>query len=383
MSTKKLYLFYFGYGVMNSITIQMMPLVMADKGFDAGQITMLLSVVFLAALFQPIVGWLTRAKFGSKRMLQILLVVMMAMALITFKLVNFYIMILVILVYSVARLSLSPINDSYATLAVRTHGINYGLVRSGASLGFGVGMAIYTIISTIFNLDYETSFVFIAMIAVGASYLIATLPKEQAPGQASSEEEGNTNLGVAVLLIVIYMIYFGGLNIRISYMSPYFIEFGYNTAFISLATFFMVIPEIIFLPLYNRLFAKYNKSLLIAIAIFLGACQMFLYVWFVNSPIMMLIASLFNGFQVMVFFPTFFGLLQDALGHKNSAFGFVMNMTIQSLFVGVFNLLVIRPIYIGFESAMPVYVVVMLLQLVAFVPLAIYYFQYSKKYYTN
>lgn len=379
MSNKKLYSFYFIYGMINSIAIQMLPLVMAYKGFIPSQVSVLLSAVFLAALFQPLIGFVTGKKVGVLSMLKLLLIVLVACSGVIFALTLYRPMLLVVLLFSVARLALSPIYDSYSTMAAQAGEVNYGLCRSGASLGFGIGMAIYTLIASVLNLEYSAAFIMVAILGALGILIISTFPAEQMTSSSANSSEFKPSIGRAVLLIAIYTLYFGALNMRISYASTYYVEFGYSTTFISLATFFLVIPEIIFLPLYNKLFARFNKMLLLYITILIAILQMVMYIVFTANPIILLLASMLNGFQIMLFFPTFFGLLQASLGPKNSSFGFVMNYTIQSLFVGIFNLLFIRPVIIEYNSMIPVFMLVIGVQLCAFIPLFIYHFKFGRK----
>lgn len=379
MDSRKLYLFYFMYGAINTIAIQMLPLAMSQKGFDNAQITMALSCVFLAALLQPIIGHLTSTRVGSKPMITVLLITILVTSLFFWGIDLYIPILIVIFMFSVARLSISPLYDSYATMAANHYSINFGLVRSGASLGFGVGMFIYALIANIFNLDYSSSFLFITTLSIIGMYLISSLPKEGMKFEGNAATESTTEVLKAVLLILMYVLYFGALNMRISYNSLYFSEFGRSTEFISLATFFMVIPELIFLPLYNKLFARFNKMYLLYTAVILGITQMVLYIMFPQSAIMLLFASMFNGFQIMVFFPTFFGMLQSALGARNSAFGFVINTTLMSLFVGIFNIIVIRPIFLATDTTISVFHIIIILQLCAFIPLFIYHRKYYGK----
>ncbi len=379
MNPKKLYLFNFCYGVLNSIAIQMLPLVLVDKGYDTNQVTILLSFVFLAAVFQPALGIITKAKTGSKLMLQILLGIIASIALVIFGLTNFYLMIIAVLLFSVARLSLSPIYDSILTLGAKKYNINYGLIRSGASLGFGVGMGLYTIISNIFGWSYSMAFIFIALVVIIGFGLISSLPDERENDDDHYTDEEKTHLKKFIVLVLLYTLYFGGLNIRMTYISTYYVEFDYSTTFISLATLALVIPEVIFLPLYNKLFARYNKMLLLLITLLLGALQLFMFTVFTANPILLLITSSLNGFQIMLFFPTYFALLQASLGTKNSALGFIINMTTMSIFVGMFNALVIRPIYVNSGTVIPIFYVVISLYVIALIPLYIYKTKYYQK----
>ncbi len=379
MDTKKLYLFNFCYGVINSIAIQMLPLVLVDKGYDASRVTIVLSFVFLASIFQPAIGILTKTKTGSKRMIHYLLVTLGLLSLAIFATTNFLLMILSVLIFSISRLSLSPIYDSVVTLSAKNHGTNYGLVRSGASLGFGTGMGIYTIVSSVFNWSYQMAFVFIVLIAIIGYFLVNRLPEETQIDTNNAKSDEKNHIFKYILLVAIYTLYFGGINLRISYISTYYIEFGYSTAFISLAAFAMVIPEVIFLPLYNRLFSKYNKVLLLVVTLVLGIIQLFLYTVFTAKPIFLLIISMINGFQIMLFFPTFFGLLQHSLNERNSALGFIINTTVMSLSVGFFNAFVIRPLYVGSGTTIPIFYAIIGLNVIALVPL----FIYNIKFYRN
>ncbi len=378
MSTKKLYIFYFIIGIIGSVTIQMLPLVMTYKGFIPSQVAVIVSAVFLAALFQPFIGYLTRAKIGTLKMIQILLAVLIFMGIVIYTSTLYIPMLFFVLIFSVARLSISPIYDSYTTTAALEHGVNYGMARSGASLGFGIGMALFTALELTFDLNHSTAFIFISVLSVIGMMVISTLPKEKVQTKKHANDDSNTNVVKATLLIITFMLYFGALNMRVSYTSTYYIEFGYTTSFISLATFIMVIPEIIFLPLYNKLFSGFNKIMLLVLTVLLGIVQMVLYINFTANPAILLFSSLFNGLQIMLFFPTFFSMLQESLGAKNSSFGFVLNVTLQSIFVGAFNLICIRPLIIKYGSMIPVFKVIILVQIVSFIPIIIYYLLFEK-----
>lgn len=379
MSAKKLYFFNFCYGVFNSVAIQMLPLILVYKGFDDGQVATLLSVVFLAALFQPLLGIASKKWLSDVSVMKLLVIAAGVSSLVMFFSTMFGMMLLLILLFSVARLSISPINDSYATNQVAKHGGNYGLIRSGASLGFGCGMIIYTIIADILGANYNFAFIFMLGVTVVALSILSTLPREEETETSSNEvvDEHTSNWPMYILLVMIYALYFGGLGVRITYLSTYYVEFGYTTLFISLTTFVMIIPEITVMPMYNRLFSRFNKYKLIAISILLGIIQIILYITCYNNPAMLVFTSLFNGFQIMIFFPSYFFLLQKSLGPKNSSFGFLLNMTSQSLFVGLFSIVVVKPLYVSSGSTIPIFYSVIVIMLLAYIPLMILYKKYN------
>ncbi len=381
MNLKKLYLFYFCYGVLNSVAIQMLPVFLDAKGFGIDQITTLLSLVFLAALFQPIIGYLTSHFITSIKMLKLLLILLVFCALLMYFVSTYFIMMFLILLFSMARLSISPIYDSYTTIICATNGGNFGFVRSGASLGFGTGMFIYAIIAAVFGADVNFSMLFIVIIAFFAIMTMAkftAIENQESNHNVQEKSEGN-KWGLFILLVLIYMMYFGGLSTRITYLSTYYLEFDYTLFFVALTTFIMVIPEITIMPLYNRLFSRFNKELLIGIAILLGVIQLQGYIHFYDNPYILIFTSLFNGLQIMIFFPTFFALLQQTLAPKYAANGFLINMTLQSLFVGLFNQFVIKPAYIQSGTTITIMVALTYLLLASVIPLAIYHIKMRSK----
>lgn len=380
MTTKKLYFFYFCYGCINAVGIQMMPLFLSHKGFSLDQVTTLLSVVFIAALFQPVLGFITRHYMSSITMLKCLMVAIIITAFLMDINSQYGVIMLLILLFSVARLSISPIYDSYTTISCQQNNGNYGLIRSGASLGFGTGMMLYSIIAAVLGADINFSMIFIVILSFVGFILIFSLPAvEQQHGSGNSQDEHKTNLPLYILLVSIYALYFGALSLRITYLSSYYTEFNYSLAFISFTTFVMVIPEITIMPLYNRLFGRFNKQALLLVAVVLGLIQITMYTQFYMYPILLIITSIFNGLQIMIFFPTFFALLQDSLGPKNSAAGFLINMTCQSLFVGTFNQFVIKPAYLSSGTTLSIFTILLYLILASMIPLGIYHILVSRK----
>ncbi len=364
---------------MNAVALQMLPLVFADKGFNSAQVATLLSLFFLASLFQPLVGIF--AKRNSDILtVRILALLMGVNALFMFFTKQYILMIPLVLLFSVARLSISPVYDSYVTNQTLMHGGNYGLIRSGASLGFGTGMLIYTGFAKLLNASSELSFVFILIISIIAFTLLTTLPSTPSTTTKHHQQltKQKTNWFKYALLVMLYTLYFGGLGIRITYLSTYYVEFGYTTVFIAITTFIMVIPEVTIMPLYNRLFSNFSKVKLIMISISLGITQILLYIVAHDSAPLLMFTSLFNGLQIMIFFPSYFVLLQDSLGVENSSFGFIINMTVQALFIGIFSLIVIKPIYVHYNSTIPIFMTIIVMMLISYIPLIIYEQKYYK-----
>lgn len=377
--TWKLYGFNFMVGAINSIITQMLPLVFIVYGYNEGEISTLLSLVFFASLFQPIIGRLTSKRVGTVVMIITLLGTMALTSFILFYTRNIYLVGTILFIYSIARLANGPLNDSLISRLAVTEGVNYGFVRSGASLGYGMGMMIFTFLAYVFTLNDPASFILITILNIIAFAFIfgfKSYPLETKATDQKTDEQ--TNWTKFIILTLIYMLYFGGLTLRVTYLSTYYVEFGYDNSFISLTTLVMVIPEVLLMPLYNRLFGRFNKILLVIIAVVLGIIQMLFYTFFTASPALLIFTSLFNGFQIMIFLPTFASLLQSSLGHNNSSFGFMINATIQSLFVATINQFVIKKFYVATSSTIPIFYIICILMILSLVPVFIYHFKYKK-----
>ncbi len=362
------------------MAIQMLPVFLDAKGFGVEQITSLLSLVFLAALFQPIIGYVTSRYISSINMLKILIMLLMLSALGMYIIGSFFAMAILIILFSMARLSVSPIYDSYTTILCELNDGNYGLIRSGASLGFGTGMLIYAIVAAIIGAEVNFSMIFIVIIAFMGIMTIANFPaiEDSHVDGSTGNNVQTTNWSLYILLVIIYAMYFGGLSMRITYLSTYYLEFDYTLFFVAFTTMIMVIPEITIMPLYKRLFGHINKELLLLIAILAGIIQLQLYTIFYNNPLILVLTSLLNGIQIMIFFPTFFALLQKTLAPKNAANGFILNMTSQSLFVGLFNQFIIKPAYVASGTTLSIFTIITYLLIASLIPLGIYHLKLRK-----
>ncbi|MFV0247044.1 MAG: MFS transporter [Mycoplasmatales bacterium] len=381
MSTKKLYFMNMCLGAMNAVALQMLPLILYDKQFNYSQVAFLLGLVYLSSFFIPLIGLINKRYLGDIGTFKLLMATFVLISIIMFESSTFVAMIGLVILFSLARVSIFPVNDSFLTKQVKQHKINYGFIKSGASMGFGIGMLSFTLLSNILHTNYNSAFVYMALLGFISFIIISTLPKDKIKPKELKNNLKTTNKTDYLkysLLVLIYITYYGALGVRISYLSTYYVEFGYTTLFISITTFFMIIPEIIIMPFYNKLFGKFDKAKLIAIAITLGIIQILLYLVFYNNPLMLLITSLFNGFQIMLFFPSFFNLLQGSLSEHDATPGFLMNMTIQAVIVGFIMVLLIKPLYTHFESTIPVFWVIIGMMIISYIPVLIFYLKYPR-----
>lgn len=384
----RLYLITFCIGAMNTVSLQMLPFIFEEKKFDTSQVGILLGLVFLSSIFIPIIGMINKKFLGDLGTYKLLFSSVIVGTVLMYFTGGFALMAILVLVFSLARLTVLPVNDSFLTKQSVRNGVNFGLMKSGASLGFGLGMIIFTIISAILDSSYSSSLFFIASLAFIALVIVFTLPDDDKIDKLNQTNE-NSNKEVVdekptimpkyILLMLVFIFYYGGLCVRVSYLPIYYDQFGYTTTIIAITTFFMVIPELTIMPFYNKFFGKYDKTKLIGIAIMIGIIQMLMYITCHDNLPLLIIASLLNGCQIMIFFPSFYHLLGTSLSKSAATLGFLINMTLNSLVVAIILIVVITPLYVMTNSTIPVFFVIIASMAIAFLPLVIYFFKYPNK----
>lgn len=380
----KLYIITFCIGAMNTVSLQMLPFIFGEKSFNESQVGILLGLVFLSSVFMPVIGIFNKKYLGDLGTYKLLFSSVIVSTALMYFTSAFAVVALLVVVFSLARLTVLPTNDSFLTKQSAKHGISFGLMKSGASLGFGTGMFIFTGLSAIFDSSYSSSLFFIAALALIALVVVFSLPNEdKAEENAQGEEKKQANIQQVKtdifkfgLLMAIFIFYYGALCMRVSYLPIYYNQYGYSTFIIALTTFFMVIPELTVMPFYNKLFGKYDKNKLMGIAVLIGILQMTMYITLHENLFFLLIASLLNGCQIALFFPSFYHLLGTSLSKDDATLGFLINMTLNSLVVALVLLLVAAPLYASSLSTIPVFFLIIVSMAIAFIPLVIYSIKY-------
>lgn len=133
----RLALFFVATFAVVGLHLPFFPVFLATCGFDPETIGVVLAVPLLVRIFAAPAISFTADRLGAHRMILILLCVLATLAFALFGLASGLAPVLVIaMLFAMVWTSVIPMTESLATSAVRTHGIDYGKIRSWGSLAF-------------------------------------------------------------------------------------------------------------------------------------------------------------------------------------------------------------------------------------------------------
>lgn len=347
MKAKNVFGVYVVLGMMGVITTQALPVVYASYNFTSNQIYNLISIVFLATAFQPILGFLIDKFFDEERGISILLGLSSLLALILVAVTTYPLILAVVLVFSIFKAPLFAVVDGYAAGLAHMHGINMGLIRAGSTIGFGIGMTVLIIFLNIFGLTANYTFLFLALILIGAVLIIELSNGYQIDQTTDGEYKSPTNgevetdWSMVVPLALIQVIFFGFAILKTNYTTPFLVEYGYSNSFIAFTTSLAMIPLFVLMPLFGKIYSKFKYTTILYTAILIAIIQIGLFIMFPTSAIAIIAGSFLNGFIFPLYTPVFGLFLRKGLNQKYVATGFTTIFTMQNIFVFFFNQFVV------------------------------------------
>ncbi len=352
MKTKNLFIVYLLLGCMAAIATQALPLVYSSYGFTNNQIYNLISIVFLATIFQPILGFIIDKFFTQERAMSILFGIVGVISIILVFIDTYPIMLVAILISSIFRVPLFAIVDGYTSGMSHKHNLNMGFIRAGSTIGYGIGILILIGFLSLFNLAYNYTFLLMAIFAFATVFLIEL---HSFKSKRNKVEDNDVNLedneehlvvektkwDVVILLVFIQVLFFGFTILKVNYTTPYLMEQGYSSIVVALTTFFAIIPLFILMPLFNKIFAKFRYSTLMLFTTIVNILQATLYILFPTNLVIILLGSLLTGFLFPIYTPTFSLILRKSINSKYVSTGFTAIFTLQNVTVFFINQFII------------------------------------------
>lgn len=341
---------YLLLGVIVNISSMSIALYYIQIGFDASQIATLTGISFVGALFQPILGYFIDR---TKLPLMILQISLGAVILISFLLTmttEYFLFVILVFCLSLFRLSLFSIFDTYNINEVQHSNGNFGKLRSGGSLGFGLGS--FLIIPFTGVNDYVNIFYVIIVLALCAMLLLNLLEdrilhtKRAKPISQKKIKFTKT----FYLLVIFNLILMGMMSLKMSYQPILLESLGASTGIISIANFAIIIPEFLLIGKTEHLTRNLKDSTVFMIALGISVLQLFLLTTTKNIYLLIFVFSL-HGLAMAFYIPGFSRILRKNLVSEISGRGFLVNISMQSLGIYLINFLIITPLYINFGVA--------------------------------
>lgn len=368
----KMFIFYFALGIMNALALSAYPLIYLDKGYSANIVTLLISLSFFAMILQPFVGIFTDKLGDNIKAIKIIIIAYMISGLMMFFSAKLFVIGLII--NSITRNSIGPITDGYVTKTIHQFEHSYAQMRTAMPIGFGTSFLISLLFTKVLGLSISGILIFLVIIAIVMFIIINTLDSKinQVSSNGVSTEVLETNIKHVVLLVLYFLIYAGIYQVSSSYISLYMVENGRPEIFIGILNFLMVIPQIILLFSYDRIFGKLKQSSVMAIATCLGIFQASIYVLFPQSTVLLIIASFLSGIQIVLFPSGFYPQFTKAVKSTKLATYMTLNTSVQAVWVGIFNQLFIAKIYEITGTTTSVYMIVIVMMLIGLAPVLLF-----------
>lgn len=379
MRKYNIFLSYFLIGIVSAIPIQLFPLVFKYYGFDVGTVALLITIGFLAVVFQPIIGLITD-KFTTKLMMIKILLIISAFSLIgMFYIQSLLIFSIFLIIASAGIKSLIPLMDGFVTKYSSKFLYPYSKMRAVFSVGFGSSAIFVLIFISIFNFKMDGILIVLAIMNLLCLLIIFTLEdfeKEHIIGQTNAnikQVKRNNYLNI-ILLVLYFLLYAGLVQINATYLALHLREFGYSYLFIAILNLSTLISQIYLIFHYDRLFKRFRHSTIMIMAAIIGIIQIFTYTIFIHNPFILLLITILAGSQFVIFPAEFFPGLNRAIKTSLLSTGFTITTTLQVLWVGLFNQLVIKNILEATGSTVVVYITISVVIVTGLIPITIYHF---------
>ncbi len=332
-------------GIMNALALSAYPLIYVDKGFSPQMVAMLISISFLAMILQPLVGVCTDRLGDNIKALKIIIIVYMFSGILMFLSIKLFIF-----------------DYSYAQM------------RTAMPIGFGMSFLLSLLFTMVFGLPITGILIFLVILGGLALIIINSLDskvKYQSTSSVSAEVL-ETNKKYVGLLVLYFLLYAGIYQVSSSYLSLYMVENNRTELFIGALNILMVIPQILLLFNFDRLFGKLKQSSIMVLATGLWVIQTTIYILCPQQTILLIIASFLSGIQIVLFPSGFYPQFTKAVKSTKLATYMTLNTSVQAVWVGIFNQLFILKIYSSTATTISVYKIVLIMMLIGLIPVLIF-----------
>lgn len=341
--------YYFAIGIITSLYVSMMPSFYQNIGLNAAQIGVLISIVFIGALFQPLLGFISDNAQSRSNVIRNSLYIVIALSTILLFVTEFYPLLFIVIGISLFRMAFFSLSDSYFMPFCIEYDYNYGKLRRGASLSFGMAM----IFAYPFNyfLGYHGFIVLIILMSLLAARVMNDTdyepPRQKTELSYKRELKKYAKSKDVIALLLFQLLFQGALGLKFSYQAIKLQQLTGGTGAAAIALMFATFPEVLFMAKVSRRLPNARLTNGLIIGVLLNIVQLFIFVYVNNVYVMIIFASL-HGLSMSFFLPTYSRLLTELVGEGVVSTFFTISGTGQSLFSLLLSLIIVTPIFINF-----------------------------------
>ncbi len=375
--SKNIKVYYFLISIVGGIFNTAMPMYYQSMSFSPSQIGLLIAIPSAAMLFQPIWGMLVD-KYNKARELGLLgIILSSAVLLMMFFATSFNQVILLIALYSFIKAPVWSSIDNIIITYCMNNNINYGPLRVFASIAWGASLILFLPINLLFG--FKSFFILNFIISIYVAFLILKLPKSTHLDNNENDLGDNAKFidGIKFLLkdrsfhyIIGYTFFFSTLFVtNLNYQALYFEQLGKSQAFIAIAMFISIAPELVLLPFVERISSKYNPIIMLMIV---SGSYIIKYLGFATIsyvPILLLLATL-HGIAMSFYIPIFIKLVKKSVPNNISTTAITLNGFVTAI-AGIITSIVAGYLsgHLGITS---VFLLIAILQSIGFIVLILF-----------
>ncbi len=343
--------FYFALGIIASLFTSMMPIFYQEIGLTSTQIGILLSIIYLGAFAQPVLGLISDKSENPATLLKNLFILLMILSVLLVFISSFKILLFVVLAVSIARIALFSLSDSLVMPFCIKFQKNYGEIRRGASFSFGSALIIATPFTMLLGIR---GFLLLAFICAAVCFYImhnfSYRPEKEVKNRSYSADVKEIGKSKAVIALLLFqMIFMGAAALKFSYQAIRLQELTGDTTMSAIALIFATLPEVCLLAFVSNRLKSIRLTTALLIGVFFNVTHMLTYVFCTSIPVLILVAT-FHGFCMAFYIPTYPLFLSKIVKPGVISTFFTIGGMMQSLISLVVSLVIITPIYTHFGS---------------------------------
>ncbi len=347
LSSKELHIYatFLLIGIALSIATMGAPLFLIAKNLSDDEVAKIIGVTFLSAAFAPLFGAISDMVKHPKTIIAFCGVAYSLSSILLLNSTNTTVITFTMLAFAVASSCAYGLFESIMSVICDEKSYNYGFIRSGMSLGYGMGIIVAL---PLLNLYGGISLLYIA-IALGFLIMLLALfvddhyHKKSETHYITEVKYMFTNR-LFILTLIIAVIIMSVNSIKLSYQTIKLEELNASFEIISITSFLLVVPELFLMPLYNRLFAKYSFNKALNIANIIMIIHMLVLGYAKSEYILLLIAPI-HGISSAIYIPKIVQTFRRLLPNKIISTGFLLRSMISAFFNYFLSIFIIENLF--------------------------------------
>lgn len=348
----KYYLYYvLIYGGLGAFIPYIVPYLEGSLNLSATQIGIITSIPsIIGILVVPLWGIITDITKKDKKILGICVAINCLIMGMYSSVKLFPVLLIVATLAEAFRYAISPLADNITTDYCKHKNLNYGIIRSGGSVGFAL---ISFLTGQLIKVTSNSRIIFLVYIILFVVSLIV-LPfldskkydeEEKLKGSTMKEDLKELIKDKSYLwLLAIVICTISISEVTNAYQGLYLIDLGASEGDIGILVIFTALPEIFFMSKINSLVLKYGYKKVFKIGILT-----FLIRWitclFATSPMMFILTAPLTALAFSTMLVSYIGYIKDKFSSEIQATA----LTLTSMAIGVSSALIKLPVGFGID----------------------------------